>query len=171
MPLTFETELSPAQVREATLGIFRKQVTKPVMLAGIVALFWLAQLILLAVMHQRYPKLHLLLFLLMLATCFFLYLGASRHYVELALKNFRRFHGHPVRVRLDEQAYHYAAVWGEGSIEWAQFQSLWCFEGVWVLLQHVPGGISVLLPAAALDEEARAFLRRKLAEVKAEVKG
>lgn len=171
MSLTFETELTPAQVREATLGIFKRQVTKPVVLAGVVGLFWLAQLILWAALHSRYPKLHLMLFLIMAVTCAFLYIGASQHYVQLALKNFQRFHGQPVKVRLDEAGYHYLASWGEGSIEWAQFQSLWCFPGVWVLLQHLPGGISVLLPAPALSEEARAFVRRKLAEAKAEVLG
>jgi hypothetical protein len=162
--------LTPAQVREATVGIFFKQATKPLVLAGGVGLFWLAQAMLWALLYARYPKLHVMLFLIMAATCLFLYLGARRHYIDLALNNFQRFHGQPVKVRLEEDAYHYQASWGEGSIEWAQFQSLWCFKGVWVLLQHLPNGISVLLPAGALDEEARGFLRGKLLAVKAEVK-
>lgn len=170
MSLTFEAELSPAHVREATAGIFWRQVTKPVVLAGVVGLFWLAQLLLWAVLHARYPKLHVMLFLIMVATCLFLYLGASRHYIELALQNFKRFHGQPVQVRLEEDAYHYQADWGSGAIEWGQFQSLWCFPGVWVLLQHLPNGISVLLPAASLSAEAREFLLRKLQDLKAEVR-
>ena len=171
MSLTFETELTPAQVGEATAGIFWKQVTKPMVLASVVGLFWLAQLLLWALMQTRYPKLHLLLFLLMAVTATFVALGASRYYQEVAQRNFERFRGKPVKVRLEEDGYHYEASWGSGAIEWSQFQSLWCFKGVWVLLQHLPNGISVLLPAASLDEEARLFLRRKLAEVKAEVKG
>lgn len=171
MPLVFNAELSNAHVREATAGIFRRQMSKPMVLGGLAGLFGLAQLLLWAVLPQAHWKLHVMLALLMLITMNAVFYLASRYYQDLAQNNFTRFQGQPARVRLEPDAYHYQASWGQGSIEWARFQSLWCFPGVWVLLQHAQGGVSVLLPAASLDEEARAFLKARLDEVKAQVHG
>jgi hypothetical protein len=87
---------------------------------------------------------------------------AARYNEGLAVRNFTRFEGAPVQVSLEEDAYRFRAAWGEGSIGWSDFDSLWRFPGVWVLLQHRQGGVSVLLPADGLSDEARGFIERKL---------
>jgi hypothetical protein len=92
------------------------------------------------------------------------------HYVRRAQRNFERFRGAPVRVRLEPEFYRYDAAWGNGALRWSEFQSLWRFRGVWVLLQHRPGGPSILLPAGALSLEARRFVMERLAGVGAQVR-
>lgn len=150
-------------MREATAGVFRGQVFKPVVLAGAAGIVALAQGLVWALLPGPTWGLHLVLLALMLLSLGGLYLFAGRHYEGLAVANFRRFAGQPAQVRLDEEAYHYRASWGEGKIPWPLLDSLWCLPGVWVLLQHAEKGVSVLLPAASLDEEARAFIRGRVA--------
>lgn len=168
MPLQFSVEISPAQVREATAGIFWRQVTQWRLLLGIGALMGLAQATLWAVLPQAGWVLHAMLAVLLIISAVALGAFASRYYQELALRNFQRLHGQPVQVELDEEAYRYQAQWGRGSIPWATFESLWRFPSVWVLLQHAQGGVSVLLPTDGLDEAAQAHILRKLGEHKAQ---
>jgi hypothetical protein len=99
----------------------------------------------------------------LLASCLWGSIGAVAwmacdHYQRQAVLNFSRFEGVPIQVRLDRNAYHYMANWGQGRVPWDQIQSLWRLRHVWVLLQHVQGGVSILLPAESLDDEARGFL-------------
>jgi hypothetical protein len=108
--------------------------------------------------------------LLMLLSVFGVAELAARYFVGLAQANFVKITASPVTVRLDEDAYRFEADWGRGELPWSQFQSLWRFPNVWVLLQHAESGASVVLPAAALDDVARAFLLRKLAEVNGELR-
>lgn len=169
MALQFRSELTPAHVREATAGIFWRQVTKPLVLSGAAAVFAAAQGILWAVLPGFGWQWHAALAGMMSAGLAGGLAFASSHYQSLALANFARFKGAPVEASLERDSYRYAADWGSGSIEWSRFQSLWCLDGVWVLLQHAEGGASVLLPSADLDEEARGFLRQRMAEVRAEV--
>ncbi len=162
MSLQFSAQIDPPLVREATAGIFWRQVSQPRLLAGVVALMLLAQALFWAVMPQASWVLHAMLALLLLISALSLGGFASRYYQDLALRNFERLKGAPVRVSLEEDAYRYEASWGQGAIPWAQFDSLWRFAGVWVLLQHQPGGVSVLLPVRDLSPEARAFIEAKL---------
>jgi hypothetical protein len=118
----------------------------------------LSQLLLWAVLPQLPWSLHGLLGLLFLGSLLGLSFLLARHYEDQALRNFVRFKDVPVFVSLEPDAYRYRAEWGEGAIPWNAFDSLWRFAGVWVLLQHRPGGVSVLLPAEKLSEEARIFL-------------
>lgn len=164
MPLQFSVEITPAEVREATAGIFWRQVTQWRLLAGVIGLMLLAQATLWAVLPQAGWVLHAMLALLLLISALALGAFASRYYQALAQRNFERFRGAPVSVELDEEAYRYNAQWGQGAIPWATFESLWRFPGVWVLLQHSKGGVSVLLPTAGLDEAARTHILRKLGE-------
>ncbi len=162
MPLSFSVSIEPAHVRAATAGIFRRQALQPKIVGGFVALVLLSQALLRALVPQVQWSWHAASALLMLGSFGLLAWLISRHYEGVALKNFALFHGQPAQVRLDEAGYHFDASWGRGSIAWDKFESLWRFSGVWVLLQHVPGGFSVLLPADALDEEARAFICAKV---------
>ncbi len=170
MALRFQTEILPAHVRAATAGIFWRQLLQPLVLA-LLAVFWLGAHLTLAALFPQAPRLmHVLLALLLAGTLSGVAWMACRHYQRLALDNFSRFEGAPVQVSLDEDAYHYEAAWGQGRIPWDQVQSLWRLKEVWVLLQHAQGGVSVLLPAASLDDEAREFLVRRLQAAGAELK-
>lgn len=162
MTLVFKAEIKPAQVREATAGIFWRQVRQPKLLLALLALLLLTQALLYAVLPQIVWSVRALLLALMLFSLAGFGFAASQYYQTLALRNFIRFKGEPVQVELDEQAYRYSASWGQGAIEWERFQSLWRFPGVWVLLQHAPDGASVLLPTDDLSPEARAFIQRKI---------
>jgi hypothetical protein len=164
-------ELLPEHVREATDGVFRRQLAKPMVLFGALGLLLLCQGLLWLVLPQAGWWLHGMLFLLMVFSLLAAAVVAGRHFQDLALRNFERFAGQPAQVRLDEQAYHYQASWGQGAIEWARFDSLWRLPGVWVLLQHQEDGVSVLLPTRSLDDEARAFILRKMAERGVQVQG
>lgn len=165
MSLQFTVEIEPSVVREATRGIFWRQVTRPRVLAGLGALLLLSQ-VFITLLFRAHQDGNLLvraaLTLLMLLSLGGLAEVAARHYVNLAQANFARFKGAPVAVSLDPDAYRYRSAWGEGAIPWEHFDSLWRFRGVWVLLQHSQGGVSVLLPAAGLSEEARAFITARL---------
>jgi hypothetical protein len=170
LPLRFQTEILPVHVRAATAGIFWRQLLQPLVLA-LLGVFWLgAHLSLLALLPQAPWLMHVLLALLLLGSLSGVAWLASQHYQSLAQENFRRFEGAPVKVSLEEDAYHYQAAWGQGRIPWEQVQSLWRLKEVWVLLQHAQGGVSVLLPAASLDDEAREFLSRRLKAAGAELK-
>jgi len=169
--LLLSVELLPEHVREATDGVFRRQLAKPVVLAGALGLLLICQGLLWAVLPWAGWWLHAMLFLLMVFSLLVAAVVAGRHFQNLALRNFQRFAGEPAQVRLDEQAYHYQASWGQGAIEWARFDSLWKLPKVWVLLQHQEDGVSVLLPTEALDDDARTFIQRKLAERGAQVLG
>lgn len=162
LPLRFTFEITPEQVREATAGVFWRQLRQPRLLASLAGLWVLAQ----AMLWMALPRVgwapHALLGLLLPFSAWCLAVLASRHYQGLALRNFGRIQGQAVAVSLDEDAYRFEAAWGRGAIPWQRFDSLWRFEGVWVLLEHSPGGASVLLPAASLDEEARMFILGKL---------
>ena len=169
MPLQFSTELKPEHVREATTGIFLRQISKPIIFAGVAVLFVAVQAILWVLVPALSWQWHTVLAALMAVSVGGAVLFAGLYYQELALRNFRRFKGAPVRASLEDSAYRYEAGWGSGSIEWTRFQSLWCLKGVWVLLQHSEGGVSVLLPAGDLDGEARDFLKARMARVGAKV--
>jgi hypothetical protein len=169
LPLQFQAQVTEDQVRQVTAGIFWRQALQPKLLGAIAVFLIFGQVLLRAVLRQGSWTLHAGLGLLMLLSVAGVAWVASRHYVGLALQNFQRIVGAPVQVRLDEDAYHFEAAWGQGSLPWTQFQSLWRFEDAWVLLQHAEAGASVVLPAAALDDAARAFLLRKLTEVKGEL--
>jgi hypothetical protein len=169
--LLLSVELLPEHVREATDGVFRRQLAKPVVIFGVLGLLLLCQGLLWVVLPQAGWWLHAMLFLLMAFSLLVAAVVAGRHFQNLALHNFQRFAGQPAQVRLDEQAYHYQAGWGQGAIEWARFDSLWRLPKVWVLLQHQEGGISVLLPTEDLNHEAQAFILRKMAERGAQVLG
>jgi hypothetical protein len=169
LALQFSTELKSAHIVQATSGIFWRQIAKPVVVLGCLVLLLSGQGILWAVEPALGWTWHAALALLMAVTVAGSLGFASRYYQDLALRNFERFKGAPVRVGLEEGAYRYEASWGQGSIEWSQFQSLWCLRDVWVLLQHADKGVSVLLPAADLDEEARNFIRARMAGVRAKV--
>lgn len=149
-------------MRQATAGIFWRQVTQWRACLGLLGLFGLAQALLWAIMPQAPWPLHVGLGALLLATALSLAVFASRYYQGLALRNFERFHGRPVQVSLDEDAYRYSAGWGQGSIEWSRFDSLWRFPTVWVLLQHSRGGVSVLLPSRDLSPEARDLIEHQV---------
>jgi hypothetical protein len=169
--LLLSVELLPEHVREATDGVFRRQLAKPIVLFGALGLLLLCQGLLWVVLPQAGWWLHAMLFLLMAFSLLVAAVVAGRHFQNLALRNFQRFAGQPAQVRLDEQAYHYQASWGQGAIEWARFDSLWRLPKVWVLLQHQEGGVSVLLPTDDLPGEAQAFILRKMAERGAQVLG
>lgn len=169
MPLQFDAQVTESQVRQATSGIFWRQALQPKLLGALAVFLLFGQLLLRAVLRQASWPLHAGLGLLMLLSVAGLAVVASRHYVGLALQNFQRIVGAPVRVRLDEDAYGFEAAWGQGRLPWAQFQSLWRFSSVWVLLQHAENGASVLLPLDAMDEEAQAFIVRKIEGVKGEL--
>jgi hypothetical protein len=162
MALSFSASIDAAHVRAATAGIFWRQALQPAVAAALVGLTALCQLLLYALVPGLAWPWHLAGALLMLGSFALLGLLVSRHYQGLALRNFAQFQDAPVSVNLDEAGYHYSARWGSGSIPWDQFQSLWRFPPVWVLLQHKQGGVSVLLPSGALDEEARAFIRARV---------
>jgi hypothetical protein len=169
LPLQFQTEIKPAHVREATAGVFRSQVTRPALLLGLAALLGLAQALFWVIAPVFDWKWRLALAGLMLLSVVCATAFAGIYYRELALKNFERFTGAPLRVRLEDAAYHYEAAWGRGELAWSRFQSLWCLKQVWVLLEHSERGASVLLPAADLDEEARVFIKSRLAREGARV--
>jgi hypothetical protein len=157
-------------VRAATAGIFWRQALQPITL-GLLAVLWLGAHLCLAVLFPKTPFfIHTLLALLLWGTVGGTAWIAKRHYEDLAAENFKRFEGAPVQVRLEADAYHYSASWGQGQIPWDRFQSLWCLKEVWVLLQHAKDGASVLLPVTGLDEEARAFILARIAETKAELR-
>jgi hypothetical protein len=167
LPLNFQTEIKAQHVRAATGGIFRRQILQPVVL-GLVAVFLLGMQLTLHVFFSFIPLyMHVLLALLVLGSLGGLLWILQRHYESTALQNFSRFMGARVQVRLSDAAYRYSASWGQGEIAWGQFQSLWRLKDVWVLLQHTPGGISVVLPTADLDAEARDFLTARLRDARA----
>jgi hypothetical protein len=169
LSLNFQTEIKPKHVRAATAGIFWRQAAQPVILV-LLGVLWLGAHLSLAVLFPKTPFfVHALLGLLLWGTVLGMAWVAKRHYEELAAQNFKRFEGAPVQVRLETDAYHYSANWGQGPIAWDRFQSLWCLKEVWVLLQHAKDGVSVLLPAVDLDEEARAFILARLQETKVEM--
>lgn len=171
MSLLLSVELLPDHVREATDGVFRRQLTKPIVLFGALGLLLLCQGLLWVVLPQAGWWLHGMLLLLMVFSLLVAAVVAGRHFQDLALRNFQRFAGQSAQVRLDEDAYHYQASWGQGAIEWARFDSLWKLPRVWVLLQHQEHGVSVLLPTGDLNDEAQAFILRKMAERGAQVLG
>lgn len=164
MSLQFSTQISPAQVREATAGIFWRQLFQWRLLLGLGALLAMAQGLLWAIVPQAGLLVHGSLCLLLIISGLCLAGFASRYYQALAQRNFVRFEGAPVQVSLDEDAYRFQASWGQGALEWARFDSLWQFSGVWVLLQHRQDGASVLLPSQDLSPQAQAFIRAKLSK-------
>jgi hypothetical protein len=170
VPLTFQTEILPAHVRAATAGIFWRQAAQPLSL-GLLGVLWLGAHLSLAVLFPGTPFfMHALLGLLLWGSVLGMAWVAKRHYEALAAENFKRFEGAPVDVRLEADAYHYSASWGQGQLAWDRFQSLWCLKDVWVLLQHAKDGASVLLPAVSLDDDARDFIVARLHENKAELR-
>jgi hypothetical protein len=159
-------------VKEATSGIFwRQAVGQPLSVACMLVLFSAALGVIVATVPGLPWWWYLGFGVLMSLTGLGALAIAGRYYQELALRNFSRFKDEPVRIILDQDAYRYEAAWGAGVIEWSRFQSLWCLKNVWVLLQHAENGASVLLPAADLDGDARLFLRARMAEVGARVRG
>jgi hypothetical protein len=173
LPLHFQAQVTRAHVAESTRGIFWRQARQPKVLAVLAALLLLAQVLISALFrHNQDGNLLVrgMLTLLMLLSILGVAELAARYYVGLAQANFKRIVEAPVSVRLDEDAYRFEAPWGAGTLPWSLFQSLWLFEHSWVLLQHAEDGASVVLPAAALDDEARAFLLRKLADVNGELR-
>ena len=167
MAVQFSTEITPGHVREATAGIFwRQSLSRPLGVLGLAALLAAAEAGLALVLPGLAWWWYLAFLGLMLLTALGGLHAACRYYQALALRNFSRFKGSPVRVSLEPDAYRYEASWGSGTIEWSRFQSLWCMKNVWVLLQHAENGASVLLPAADLGQEARDFLKDRMARVK-----
>jgi hypothetical protein len=159
-------------VKAATAGIFwRQTVGQAAPVACIFVLFAVALGTIIAAVPGLLWWWYAGVAVLMAATGFCALFIAGRYYQELALRNFSRFKDEPVRISLDPDAYRYQAAWGSGAIEWTRFQSLWCMERVWVLLQHAENGASVLLPAADLDGDARDFLRARMVDVGAKVRG
>jgi hypothetical protein len=172
MPLQFQTEIKPSHVKGATAGIFwRQTVGQPVSIVCLLVLFAAAQGIIMATVRGLLWWWYAGFAVLMAATGLGALFIVGRYYQELALRNFSRFKNEPVRVSLDQDAYRYEAAWGAGAIEWSRFQSLWRLKNVWVLLQHAENGASVLLPAADLDGDARIFLKDRMAEAGATVRG
>ena len=169
MSLSFEVEVTPALARQATAGIFWRQVrSRKALWAALGLLAGLGLLVKLLLPSAGW----IVLALVMLTVAGTMMLAAwlvCGQAMEQAAKNFSRFEGAPAQVTLTPGAYAYSASWGSGSIEWQDFQSLWRFEAVWVLLQHKAGGASVLLPVAALDDESRGYLVSRLAEAGVEV--
>lgn len=163
MPLKFQTELKPAHVKAATAGVFRRQLTKPAVLLGLLAFFLLVQGLFWVLAPVFGWWWHAALAVLMALSIGGATYFAGLYYEAVALRNFERFHGAPVQVSLEDAVYRYEASWGRGEIEWSRFHSLWCLRTVWVLLQHSEDGVSVLLPAEDLDEDARSFLKARLA--------
>jgi hypothetical protein len=161
LSLRFSARIEPIHVREATSGIFWKQTLQGKVLAGFGAFVAFGQLMIWVLVPQAGWPLHLFLAFLMSLSAWGMAWVGSRHYQELALENFKRIHTAPVQVSLEEDAYRFEAPWGKGAVSWAEFHSLWRFEGVWILLQHKEDGASVLLPTADLDEAARAFILGK----------
>jgi hypothetical protein len=164
--------ITPDLVRQATAGIFWRQVRQPKALLILGALLLLGQALITAFFRSNQDGNFLLrgaLTLLMLLSMLGVAGVAARYYVGMAQANFARIVGVPVSVELDEQAYRYNASWGQGSIEWGRFDSLWRFPQVWVLLQHLSGGVSVVLPLKDLGPEAQAFILRKLGQAGAKV--
>ncbi len=170
MALSFQTEIRPEHVRAATAGIFWRQALQPLVLGPLVVLWLGAHLTLQALFPLTNALMHLSLGLLLGLSVGGMAWVAKRHYEDIAVDNFKRFEGAPVQVSLQADGYGYSASWGQGSIAWGQFQSLWRFKEVWVLLQHQANGISVLLPAQDLDAEAQDFLIERLFEAKAVLK-
>ena len=169
MPLSFQTEIRPVHVRAATAGIFWRQALQPLALGGL-GIFWIGAHLTLFVIFARLPwTVHLSLALLFWGSLWAVAQVASQHYQSVAQLNFKRFEGAPVTVSLEEERYHYNALWGMGSIGWNEFQSLWRFKEVWVLLQHVEDGASVLLPAESLDAKAQAFILERFKQAGAKV--
>ena len=169
MPLNFHVEVTPALARQATAGIFWRQARSSKVLGpalGLLALLGLLVKLLLPGAGWIVLGLVPLVVAGSMILAAWLVCGQA---MELAAKNFVRFEGAPAQVTLTPGAYVYSATWGSGSIDWRDFQSLWRFEAVWVLLQHKAGGASVLLPSAALDDESRAYLELRLAEAGVEV--
>lgn len=169
MPLSFQTDIKPAHVRAATAGIFWRQATQPLAL-GVLGVFWIGAHLTLQLLFPGIPvSIHLSLGLLFWGSLAAVAQVASAHYQAEAEKNFQRFEDAPVKVRLEPQGYAYEASWGQGLLPWGQFQSVWRFKAVWVLLQHVQGGASVLLPVEDLDAEAQAYLLQQLQAAGAKV--
>lgn len=169
MPLSFQTEIKPVHVRAATAGIFWRQALQPLAL-GVLGAFWIGAHLTLQLLFATMPvSIHLSLALLFWGSLAAVAQVASSHYQAEAERNFQRFEDAPVKVRLEDQGYGYDATWGRGTIPWGQFQSLWRFKAVWVLLQHEQGGASVLLPTEDLDDEAQAFLVERLRTAGAKV--
>lgn len=167
MSFQFSTQISPAQVREATAGIFWRQALQPKMRWAVVALLLLGQVpitLLFRADQDGNLLVRAMLSLLLLFSLWCLAWVALQYYLGLAQKNFERIVAAPVQVSLDEDAYRFSADWGQGALEWSRFDSLWQFPGVWVLLQHAQGGASVLLPSQDLSPQAQAFIRAKLAK-------
>jgi hypothetical protein len=172
VPLQFQTEIKPQHVKEATAGIFwRQTVGQPVSIACLLVLFAVAQGVIMATVRGLLWWRYAGFAVFMAATGLSALFMVGRYYQELALRNFSRFKDEPVRVSLDPDAYRYEAAWGAGAVEWSRFQSLWTLENVWVLLQHAENGASVLLPAADLDGDARAYIKVRMAETGATVRG
>lgn len=169
MASSFSVLIKPAHVRAATAGIFWRQALRPLSL-GILGVFWIgAHLTLQALFRSMPVGIHVSLALLFWGSLAAVAQLASAHYQAEAERNFQRFEGAPAQVRLEADAYVYEASWGQGAIPWTQFQSLWRFNAVWVLLQHAQGGASVLLPTEDLDAEAQAYLVGRLTAVGAKV--
>jgi hypothetical protein len=168
LSVQFSTEITPEHVREATAGIFwRHTASQPMAAPCLAVLLAAAEAVLVLVLPGLAWWWYGIFLGLMLLLAFGGLVAACRHYQRLALRNFARFQGAPVRVSLEPDAYRYEAAWGSGTIEWSRFQSLWCLERVWVLLQHAENGASVLLPAADLGPEARDFLKERVAAARA----
>lgn len=164
MSVQFSTEITPEHVQEATAGIFwRHTAFQPLAALGLAVLLAAAEAVLLLALPGLAWWWYCVFLGLMLLLALAGLVAACRHYQRLALRNFGRFKGAPVRVSLEPDAYCYEASWGSGAIEWTRFQSLWRLKNVWVLLQHAENGASVLLPAADLGQEARNFLKDRLA--------
>lgn len=162
MPLAFEVNLKREHVRQATAGIYRRQLLKPMVVTGAIGLLILGQGLFWAVLPQAHWVLRIMLAVLMVLSLMGTVYTAGRYYQSLAIRNFQRFEGQPAQARLDDEGYHYQASWGSGTVPWARFDSLWCLPGVWVLLEHADKGVSVLLPVADLDAEAQAYLKARL---------
>jgi hypothetical protein len=169
LSLRFTALVTPDLVRQATAGIFWRQALQWRLGAGLGGILLLGQLLMASALPQAGWALHGLLALLFVFSAAAVAVLASRYYQGLAVRNFERFKDAPLQVELDEEAYRYSASWGRGSIEWGRFDSLWRFPAVWVLLQHLAGGASVVLPLKDLGPEAQAFILRKLGQAGAKV--
>jgi hypothetical protein len=162
VPLSFQVNLKPEHVRQATAGIYRRQVLKPVVIGGLLGLLAVIEGLFWAVLPQAPWSLRALLAVMAVLSVIGTLYTAGRYYESLAVRNFQRFQGQPAQARLDEEGYHYQASWGSGLVPWAKVDSLWCLPAVWVLLEHADKGVSVLLPVADLDAEAQAYLKARM---------
>ncbi len=159
--LNTDIKIHAPLIREVTREIYRSQLRRPQTLGLIAGGIFLLDLFLFWTLPVRAWQVLVILDGILLLTIVFAVWLLGVHYEEIAEKNFQLFFGAPASVSFDEEAYHFQASWGSGSIAWKQFNSFWRLKSAWVLMQHLPAGFSVVLPLDQINQEVQTLILTK----------